>query len=141
MPTPKEKLEATAIALKKWRLAKKHRNSAVPQQLRLQVLALFEFFTISELKLALNLSNGVFYRWKSKPGREVALPTVEQPKVYDQAAEFITLPQSESVSTSNLSLEVTVGKQCHIRMSGDISVQQLDVFTRNIFTSQSGGTA
>jgi CRISPR/Cas system endoribonuclease Cas6 (RAMP superfamily) len=76
MPTPKEKLEATAI----------------------------------ELKLALNLSNGVFYRRKAKPGREVNLPEVEQPTVFDQAAEFITLPQSERVSSSNLSLEVSVGE-------------------------------
>ena len=143
MLTPQEKLEATAIELKQWRKAKKHRNSAVPQPLRQRVIALLEHFTVSELKLALSLSNGVFYRWKTKPECAVNPPGIEQPTVYDQAqaAEFITLPQAEPASSSHLSLEVSVGEQCHIRLSGDISIQQLDVFTRNIFMSQSGGPA
>lgn len=142
MPTPKEQLHATAVKLTQWRQAKKHRNSAVPLQLRQQVLALLAYFTISELKQALSLSNGVFYRWKTKLGSPIKPPTTEQPDVCHQSAEFITLPQAaEPATNANLLLEVSVGEQCHIRLSGDISVQQLDVFTRNIFTAQSGGLA
>lgn len=138
MQTPKEKLEATAAELARWRQAKKHINSAVPEPLRQQVIALLEHFSISVLKQALNLSNGVFYRWKNKLGQAVVQPEAVQATVVEQPAQFITLPQAEPIISGNLLLEVSVGEQCQIRLSGAISVQQLDVLSKNIFMSQNG---
>lgn len=138
MPTPKEKLQATAVKLAQWRQSKQYINSAVPESLRQQVIALLEHFTVNELKQTLNLSNGVFYRWKTKQGACVKPPTAEQPTVYHQPSEFITLPQAEPTTAAGLLLEVSVGEHCHIRLSGDISAQQLDVLTKNIFINQNG---
>ena len=130
MPTPKDQLAAAAEQLKLWRQIKSHNNSPIPGPLRQQIVALFECFPVGEIQTTLNLSSSLLYRWLKKPGCEI--------KVAKPAAipEFVHLPQTEVSESNNLILELTVGNHCQIRLSGDISVGQLDVFTRNIFMYQ-----
>ncbi len=135
MLTPQQQLTDVAKQVEQWQQTKEYRNSPVPEQLRLQALALFEHFTISEIRKTLKLSESLLHKW-SKLAKSTAVKSV----AITQPQEFVTLPKSEPENpvSNNLSLELSVGEQCHIRLTGAISVQQLDVFTRNIFMYQAG---
>jgi hypothetical protein len=133
MLTPQQQLTAAAKQIEQWQQTKPFRNSSVPTPLRLQVLALFEHFAVQELKQTINLSESLLHRWS-----KLAKSAVENPVATAQPPEFVTLPMPETSTSNHLSLELSVGEQCRIRLTGDISVQQLDVFTRNIFMYQAG---
>ena len=48
MLTPQQQLSDVAKQVKQWQQTKAHRNSALPEKLRQQILPLFEYFTNSE---------------------------------------------------------------------------------------------
>ncbi|MFT4929554.1 MAG: hypothetical protein ACI8WB_005688 [Phenylobacterium sp.] len=133
MLTPQQQLTATAKQIKQWQQTKEYRNSSVPEPLRLQVLVLFEHFTVHELKQTIKLSESLLHRWS-----KLAKSAVKNPVATTQPPEFVNLPMPETSPSNHLSLELSVGELCQIRLTGDISVQQLDVFTRNIFMYQAG---
>ena len=137
MLTPQQQLSDVAKQVKQWQQTKAHRNSALPEKLRQQILPLFEYFTNSELQQALKLSESLLYKWA-----KLAKNTVNKSIAVTHPQEFVALPTSKAKPENNvsnsLSLELTVGEQCKVRLTGDISLQQLDVFTRNIFMYQAG---
>jgi hypothetical protein len=133
MLTPQQQLTATAKQIEQWQQTKPHRNSAVPPPLRQQVLNLFEHFAAYELKQKINLSDSLLHRLSKE-----AQGASKEPVTAAQPPEFVTLSMPQNPSPNPLSLELSLGDQCHIRLTGDISVQQLDVFTRNIFMYQTG---
>lgn len=137
MLLPEKQLIQTAKLVEQWRQAKKYKTSPVPTELREQIIALFEHFSYTKLKNNLNISETLLYRWsqeyKSKSGQLAA-----QNKEPTQDTEFIELPPACHNQDNGISLELSINNQCQMRLTGNISTQQLDVVTRNIFMYQSG---
>lgn len=139
MSKPKNQLAAVAEQLKQWRKTKEYNNTPIPEPLRKQIIALFEFFGVSELQSVLNMSSSLLYRWVKESCDVVKTPVAVPSSAKDP--EFVTLPTAQDMTTGHILLELSLDNQCQVRLSGDISVQQLDVVTRNIFMYQQGGAA
>lgn len=132
MSKTKDQLAAIIEQVAQWRQTKQYNNSPIPEPLRQRIIELFEHYPVYELKNALNMSSSLLYRWAKEAGATTKAPvTVQTP-------EFVALPEVEASTDTTLVVEVAVGQQCQIRLSGDISTAQLDVFTRNIFMHQAG---
>lgn len=132
MSKPQDQLAATVQQLNQWRQTKQYNNSPIPEPLRLRIIGLLDHYPAFELKNLLNMSSSLLYRWAKDAGATTKAPvTVKTP-------EFVALPQVESSTDTALVVEVALDQQCQIRLSGDISIAHLDVFTRNIFMYQSG---
>ena len=135
MLSPKNQLIQIAKLVEQWQQTKSYRNTPVPAQLRQQIIALFEHFSYTKVKDNLNMSKSLLYRWwQEYQGKQI--PTETQPST--QESEFIELPPSCNVQEQGISLELSLNNQCQMRLTGNVSTQQLDVVTRNIFMYQSG---
>ena len=123
MPTPKELL-ATAISdFTHWRKSKSHSYEQTPESLRQQAVVLLEHFPFTRVTTTLKLSSSLLRRW----ALQQSVTVHEQ-----QSNEFIALPPSE-VPKSHLALELILGNGCQMRLFGDLSTDQLNVVTQNIF--------
>ncbi len=130
MPTPKELLATAITEFTLWRKSKSHSSEQTPESLRQQAVGLLEHFPFTRVTTTLKLSSSLLRRW-SQP----------KPMVADclQSNEFVTLPPSEQPK-NQLALELVLGNGCQMRLSGDISTEQLNVVTQNIFMYQPGAT-
>jgi hypothetical protein len=126
MPTPKELLAAAITDFTHWRKAKSHSSEQTPESLRQQAVALLEHFPFTRVTTTLKLSSNLLRRWSQQ--QPVAVHE-QQPN------EFITLPPSETPK-NQLALELVLGNGCQMRLSGDISTEQLNVVTQNILMHQ-----
>ena len=137
MLSPENQLIQTNKLVEQWQQSKPYRNSPVPTQLRHQIIALYAHFTYTKVKNNLNMSKSLLYRWWQEYNAKdkQLLSQSEQPV---QAAEFIELPSTCNNQEQGISLELSVNNQCKMRLTGNISTQQLDVVTRNIFMYQNG---
>lgn len=126
MPNPKESL-ATAIAdFAHWRKTKRHSSEQTPQSLRQQAVALLDDYPFTRVTTTLKLSSSLLRRWSQQ----------EPVTIHNQQSnDFITLPPS-GVPKNHLALELILGNGCQMRLSGDISTDQLNVVTQNIFMHQ-----
>lgn len=131
MSKPEEQLAATVQQLNQWRQTKQYKNSPIPEPLRQRIIGLLDHYPAFELKNLLNMSSSLLYRWAKDAGATTKAPATVQ------TTQFVTLSQVEPSADTALVVEVALGQQCQIRLSGDISTAQLDVFTRNIFMHQS----
>ena len=137
MLSPEKQLIQTAKLVEQWQQAKKYKTSPVPAQLREQITVLFKHFSFTKLKNNLNISETLLYRWSQEykgNGRQL----LSQNKESAQETEFIELPPTCHEQEQGLSLALSVNNQCQMRLTGNISTQQLDVITRNIFMYQAG---
>ncbi len=135
MTTPKDQLAATAKQLQQWRATKPYRNSAIPEALRQQIIALFEHFPVYELQPALNMSGSLLYRW----AKQSTAPVIST-KTVEPATDFVELPTAQIADVGHVCFEFDMANHSRMRLSGDISTAQLDVLTRNIFMHSMGGT-
>jgi hypothetical protein len=126
MPTPKELL-ATAVAdFTQWRKTKSHSSSATPEPLRQQAVVLLEHFPFTRVTTTLRLSSSLLRRWSQQ------LPITVHTQ---QPCEFVTLPSPEQPK-SQLALELILDNGNQMRLSGDISTEQLNILTQNILMYQ-----
>ena len=136
MLSPEKQLIQTAKLVEQWQQAKKYKTSPVPTELREQIIALFEHFSYTKLKNNLNISETLLYRW-SQEYKGNGSQLLSQNKEPTQEAEFVELPPTYHQQEQGISLELSVNNQCQMRLTGNISTQQLDVITRNLFMYQS----
>lgn len=142
MTNPNVQLIAVTEQFKQWRQAKSHPTAPVPESLRRQVVALAEQFGTGKIKSALALSCSVLHRWKKQLNpNAVDVETIATVQTTDETPEFVVLSNDKPPASSSLVLELHIGNQCQIRLSGDISTAHLDVVTRNIFMYQNGSRA
>jgi len=126
-----------AKLVEQWQQSKQYRNSPVPIGLRQQITALFEHFSYNKVKNNLNMSESLLYRWwKEYKNEGNQLPS--KIPLPSQKTAFIELPPAFDEQKNEVSLEVDLNNMCKIRLTGNISTQQLDIFTRNIFMYQRG---
>ena len=137
MLSPAKQLIQITKLVEQWQQAKKYKTSPVPTELREQIIALFDHFSYTKLKNNLNISETLLYRW-SQEHKSKGSQLAAQNKAQTQDTEFIELPPACHHQDNGISLELSVNNQCQMRLIGNISTQQLDVVTRNIFMYQSG---
>jgi hypothetical protein len=133
MSKPKDQLATVMAQLNQWRQTKQYNNSRIPGSIRQAIIALFDHYPVHELRDELKLSGSLLYRWAKDSGANQNIAPASS-----KSPEFITLPKVEAQQDTALVLELAVGEQCQLRLSGNISTAQLDVFTRNIFMHQAG---
>ena len=63
---------------------------------------------------------------------------LSQNKAPAQETEFVEFPPTFHQQEQGIALELSVNNQCQMHLTGNISTQQLDVITRNLFMYQSG---
>ena len=137
MLSPEDQLIQTAKLVEQWQQAKKYQTSPVPAQLRQQIMALFEHFSYTKVKSNLNISTTLLYRWSQEyKNNDNQQPSQNKEAV--QYTQFVELPSACQSQENGISLELSFNNQYQIRLTGNVSTQQLDVFTRNLFMCQNG---